>query len=111
LISIARTGADAIAAAGSLLVVAGHDVLAERSTERLEPIAKAPDDREVADHGVLLLHAIVNDQREYRDTCEHDRSYEHRDLPSSLSMQASRHRFVPAQWATRTDHDRATRAS
>ena len=58
-----------------LLVVAGHDVLAELRPHRLKPVAGAPHDREVAPDRVLALHEVDGrqhargepDRRQQRD--------------------------------------------
>ena len=51
-----------VAAERPLLVVVGDDVLAQLGTDRLEEEAEVPDDREVAQDGVLLLHEVVDRQ-------------------------------------------------
>src|SRR5262249_53486615 len=56
-----------IARERALFIVAGDDVLAQLGADRLEPVAEVADDREVAQHGVLLLRDVVErDDHEQR---------------------------------------------
>jgi hypothetical protein len=48
-----------VAVEGPLVLIGGHDVLAQLGTEGLEDEAQVPDDGEVPQHGVLALEQVV----------------------------------------------------
>src|SRR5262249_19774938 len=50
-----------VTAERALLVVVGDDVLAKLGANRLEPVPKMPDDREIPKDGMPALHEIVGD--------------------------------------------------
>ena len=80
-----RRGVDPAAlvpAEGALLVVAGHDVLAERAAQLLEPVAEAADEREVRDDRVRLLEPVAHgdrDENEQDDAEDDEEEWEEED--------------------------------
>ena len=78
---------------GHLVAVAGEEVLAEVFAELLEEIAEAADDRVVAQHAVLLLRDVADEEENERaDEKKRDQRsqpvgqdvFQHCPLPSSL---------------------------
>ena len=55
-----------VAREGPLLVVGGDDVLAQLRADRLQPVAEAPEDREVAADRVLALRQVPRDDARER---------------------------------------------